>query len=257
MSDDDVLKPGAIRAVLEATRKNFGLILVNGEVRNTDLSEILESGRLAISGDRVYGPSEFEKLFVDTAKYLSFIGCVVIRKSLWDAREKDRYFGTAFVHVGVIFQKMIAEDVLVIAEPYISIRYGNAQWSAKGFEIWMFKWPRLIWSFADFSDAAKKSVCPRDPWKRLAPLLLLRGLGSYSLGEYKEYLRPAVASRGEKISARIIASLPGRLVNFMAIFYYTYFRPSPRYVLDLRNSRWARGASARSPFICFGKSEAP
>src|SRR5262245_32383405 len=33
MSDDDLLRPGAIRAVLDATKRRFGLVVVNAELR--------------------------------------------------------------------------------------------------------------------------------------------------------------------------------------------------------------------------------
>ena len=58
----------------------------------------------------------------DVGDYLSFIGCVIIKKTVWEARNKEEYYGSFFVHVGVIFQSTPAEDTLVIAEPLISIR---------------------------------------------------------------------------------------------------------------------------------------
>ena len=56
-TDDDLLKPGAVAAVLEATRKNYSLIVVNAEVRTTDLSVCLQTRRVVSDEDRVYGPT--------------------------------------------------------------------------------------------------------------------------------------------------------------------------------------------------------
>ncbi|OFZ53991.1 MAG: hypothetical protein A2428_16460 [Bdellovibrionales bacterium RIFOXYC1_FULL_54_43] len=238
MSDDDILKPGAIQAVLAAISRNYGLILVNAEIRDKALAEVLEKRRLELPGDRVYASSQFEQFFIDTAQYLSFIGCVVIKKRLWDEREKEKYYGTVFIHVGVIFQKPFAEDILVIANPYIAIRYGNAGWSGRSFEIWMFKWPRLIWSFPDLSDSAKARVYPREPWKQAKKLLLLRGMGSYSHKEYDQFLKGLAASKLTKLAARVIAGLPGGWVNRLAQIYFKKVRPSPRSVMDLRNSKF-------------------
>lgn len=237
MTDDDILKPHAICKVLNAIRSGYGLVLVNAEVRNSDLSKVLENRRLHFTENRSYKPADNERLFTDSAKYLSFIGCVVIKKSIWEAREKAAYFGTEFIHVGVIFQSRIPDDVLVIAEPLIAIRYGNAQWSVRGFEIWMLKWPRLIWSFKDFSDKAKSLVCPREPWKKFTTLLFLRGLGVYSMREYENFLSSVDASAWQKIVARSIAGLQGKLVNLIALFYFMFVRRSPTYVLDLKISR--------------------
>jgi len=165
-SDDDVMKPGALQAVLDYVDKGHDVIVVNAEVRNADLSSVIESRLLKLSGNRIYSQAEGEQFFGDTANYLSFIGAVVIRRELWLAREKEEYFGTFFVHIGVIFQSALPGSSLVIAEPFISIRYGNATWSARSFEIWMFKFPRIIWSFPHFSDASKRRVYPKEPWKK-------------------------------------------------------------------------------------------
>ena len=82
--------------------------------------------------------------FKDAASYFSFIGCVIIRRSIWMERQRERYFGSLFIHMGVIFQAPIPGRILVVARTLISIRYGNALWRAKEFEIWMFKWPDLL-----------------------------------------------------------------------------------------------------------------
>ncbi len=108
MSDDDLLRPGAVRAVLEELRHdNYSLIIVNSEVRNRDFSKLIDKRRLQIDCNKIYAPEESENFFVDTANYLSFIGCVVINRHLWNGREKERYFGSSFIHVGVIFQSTI------------------------------------------------------------------------------------------------------------------------------------------------------
>ncbi len=133
---------------------------------------------MKIDEDRVYPPSGFEMLFADTAGYLTFIGGVVIRRDLWLARERERYFGTEFVHCGVIFQAPLPGTALVISKPLISIRYGMAQWTARSFDIWMFKWPELVWSLPDISDNVKIRVTPRKPWRILKNLAYFPRHGS-------------------------------------------------------------------------------
>jgi abequosyltransferase len=238
MSDDDILKPGAIRAVLNEIRNDYGLIIVNAEVRSTDLANILDKQILPFNTNRRYGPSDSELFFIDTARFLSFIGCVVIRRSLWNTRDKEKYFGTEFIHVGVIFQGRLTEDTIAIAEPYIAIRAGNAQWTSKWFEIWSFKWPKLIWSFPDYSDSAKSRVCPEEPWKKAPPLLMSRALGSFSLREYYKWIEPRSGSRVEKIRAKIIAQMPGLLVNTLGIVYFSICCRSLSSLFYLKKSRF-------------------
>lgn len=239
MSDDDLLKPGAIRPVLKEASRNYGLIIVNSEVRNTDLSEVIEENRLHRTDNRIYKPGEGQIFFSEVANYLSFIGCVVIKRDLWNAREKERFFGTAFIHVGVIFQTPLSEDIMVIADPLITIRYGNALWSARGFEIWMFQWPDLIWSFPDYSEWAKRRVCPREPWRSLKELLVCRAKGIFSIKEYRRLLEPRTVSRWSRFLSLLIAVIPGCLANLFGVIYFSIFYNDPRFPIeDLANSRF-------------------
>lgn len=240
MADDDLLNPGAVQTVLDGIRKGFGLILVNAEVRNADLSTVLEEKRLRLAADRVYRPSDHQQLFIDTADYLSFIGCVVIKRRIWMGRERETYFGTLFLHVGVIFQAPLPEDVLVIAKPLIAIRYGNAQWTGRSFEIWMFKWPALLWSFPDFPDSAKRQVCRYDRWKEVKVLLTYKAVGAFSEREYDEWIRRRPGSRWNRSMAWTIAHLPGHFVNLFFLIYHSLTRRlSPLVYNDLVSSRFS------------------
>ena len=98
---------------------------------------VLVPDRLRMLADRDFATQDAEQFFTQAAAYLTFIGGVVIRRSQWLARQREPYFGTLFIHVGVIFQLPPLQKVSVIAQPLISIRYGNALWTARGFEIWI------------------------------------------------------------------------------------------------------------------------
>lgn len=240
MSDDDILKQGAIQIVLdEIKHNNYSLIIVNSEVRNSDLSRLVDKKRLQINENTTYTPAENEKLFVETANYLSFIGCVVINKRLWDEREKEKYFGSAFIHVGVIFQSIIPLNTLIIAKPYIIIRYGNAEWTTRAFEIWMFKWPNLIWSFSNFSDKTKTQIIPKEPYLRYLTLLTYRARGAYSINEYFQFIAPRLKSKWKRFVSKIIARLPGCLINLFGILYYSlFYRTSRLPLMEMKNSRF-------------------
>jgi len=234
-SDDDVLKSGAIRTVLDNMEKGHALIVVNAEVRNSDLSTVIEPRLLKMKSDRVYPQTEGEQLFGDTANYLSFIGGVVIRRDLWLARRKEEYFGTFFIHLGVIFQSALPGTSLVIAEPLISIRYGNATWSARSFEIWMIKFPMVIWSFPHFSDEAKRRVYPKEPWKKWERLLRYRASGHYSFKEYKNLVKPMTRSNLHRLLALTIARTPGVAVNIVTIIAAAFYGKKIL-MIDLKDS---------------------
>jgi abequosyltransferase len=240
MSDDDILKQGAIHAVLDAIRgNNYSLIIVNAEVRNCDLSRVVDKKLLQRNTNRVYTPMENEELFIETANYLSFIGCMIINKSLWAEREKERYFGSAFVHVGVIFQQTLPLNTLIVAEPYIIIRYGNAEWSGRTFGIWMFQWPNVIWSFTQFSDQAKSRIVRKEPYRRYLSLLVFRARGAYSTNEYLQFVAPLIESGVRRSLSKLISQLPGCLINLLADLYYSFsHRTSHLPIMEIRNSRF-------------------
>jgi abequosyltransferase len=221
MTDDDLLKPGAIQAVFAAMRSNCSLIIVNAQVSNADLSQLLSSRQLPFYADRFYHPTApgRERLLAEVGFYLTFIGAVVIQRDLWSARDRESYFGTEFVHLGVIFAVPLPTAARVLSEPWIVIRYGNAQWTARYFEIWMFKLPNLIWSLLGYSDWAKRQVCPKEPWRRASALLLYRARGAYGLDEYRKWIAPRPGSPWSKLIAHAIAQLPGCAVNRLVWLY--------------------------------------
>lgn len=236
-TDDDILNPGAVHAVLEQLDNEYPLIIVNANVKSPKLDVILEAKRLALSHNIVYTQADFEEFLINTAGYMSFIGCVIIRRSIWMERERRGYYGLEFIHLGVIFQEPLQSSVLVIAEPYISIRLGNAQWSERAFEIWMFKWPAIIWGFDCISVSAKAKITPREPWRKLYRLAFLRAEGNFTLNEYRRFIKPKVNLLSRVLIALVVFS-PGRVVNFLAIAYYSLRASGSELAFfALRNSR--------------------
>ena len=60
MSDDDLLKPGAVLNVLSAIAGSNDLVVVNSEIWNATFSERLLDRRLNITGDIEYGEKDRE-----------------------------------------------------------------------------------------------------------------------------------------------------------------------------------------------------
>lgn len=244
-SDDDIIKAGAIDAVLGVLQTSPGLVIVNAEIQNAGFTQILKPSCLDLAENTTYTKDEADRLFRDAGNYLSFIGCVVVRRSLWGARDKKSYYGTLFVHMGVIFQEPIAEGAIVLVEPMIVIRYGNAMWTDKGFEVSLFKWPELVWSFAGIADAAKAQVCEREPWRNKARLMLYRARGLYSAREYQKFLKGRMTT-AQRLVAFAIARISATFFNLLFSMYFSSLgrrRPNARLTLvDLENSKfnWKR-----------------
>jgi glycosyltransferase involved in cell wall biosynthesis len=218
--DDDLLEPGAINAVLKEIVKGYSLIVVNARVMNKDFSKVLENKRLQIDANEIYSESEIDRLFNRAITYMSFIGCVVINRNLWLQREKERYFGTEFIHVGVIFQAPLPAPALIIAEPYITIRLGNAQWTPRAFEIWMYKWPDLLYSFTHLSEQTRREYRKTQSWLILRNIITFRAMGGYSLKEYQKWLASKDPSLGWRFVILFIVIMPACLVNLFLLSYF-------------------------------------
>ena len=242
MTDDDVLEPAAVERVLRALAHSPELVVVNARTLDADLKQVLSERLIDIGEDRVFH-GDTPGVFTLAADYLSFIGGVVVRRGLWMQRERKRYYGSLFIHLGVLFQAPIEGRVEVIAEPLVSIRYGNAMWSARGFEVWMIKWPELIWGLDAIPAAIKLGVADREPWRDPRRLLFGRAIGSYGLDEYRRFIAGRV-SPGMRLLARAIAVAPGRLVNLVCGLYCLLRTPNnPATAFDLARSRFATAPS--------------
>jgi glycosyltransferase involved in cell wall biosynthesis len=248
MSDDDLLKPGAVANVLQAISDNHDLVVVNFEVWNKDYTQRVLPIFQPLPEDRLYAPTDSQSLFAELGSLLTYIGAVIIKRRLWLGRDKASYFGTLFVHVGVIFQAPLAGSAFVIAQPQVATRYGNASWAARHFEIWMFKWPNLVWSFSAYTHAAKRQVIPREPWHNLKLLLMNRAIGVFSMKEYSRLLAPRLKSKRERWTMGLIARSPGVILNLAYMAYLSLLRQDGRFLLaDLKNSRFYYRTYFRRP----------
>lgn len=216
VSDDDLLVAGAVARVLELLQGEPDLIVVDSEVRDIRLERVIAPRRLKFSEMRHYGLTQTDALLHDGGDALSFIGGTIIKTSVWKARDRKQYYGSLFVHMGVIFQAPLT--AIVTGEPLIILRLGNGGWSGRAFEIWMFKYPNLVWGF-NASESAKRAVTPRTPWRRLKHLLSARAKGAYSTTEYRKFLRGEVGLF-QRVLVSLIAVVPGHVVNCAACFAY-------------------------------------
>jgi abequosyltransferase len=224
MTDDDLLKPGAIESVLGALSRDPSLVIVNAEIRDFSMSKILQRRRLDFRSDRTYGPGESDRLFEDVGDTLTYIGGTVIKREVWMTRERSRYYNSFYIHIGVIFQQALPRDALFIAEPLISYRMGNLQtFSPKAIEILWVKWPSLVRSLA-LSGETKSKVCDAEPWTNLGQLVWRRAQGHYSLAVYQRFVRHRLRSRRQKFAPVLVAILPGVFVNLVCLLYYSVRR---------------------------------
>jgi glycosyltransferase involved in cell wall biosynthesis len=260
MSDDDLLKPGAVDAVLRAMDGGHDLIIVNAELDNCDFSRVLVGNRLRFAQDRVYAAGEFDRLFEETSAYLGYIGAVIIRRSLWLTRDRETFFGSCFIHVGVIFQDALPNGAIVLAAPMIAIRFGNTQWRPREFEIRMIRWTELIAALSNIPLEVRERCYPVRPWRSIKSLLFYRAKGTYGIDDYRRWVRPRVSGGLDRFRAWSIARFPGWMANLVGLVVCSLpYRESNVHLLDMKVSRFyfanwfrrqvgaAKGHAAQSP----------
>lgn len=211
LSDDDLPLPGALERVLGWCRRGPAAVIVDAEVWSDDFSRLLMAKRLPFTGTRAYPPGDMDRLMADCGVALSFIGALVIRRELWLSRERQAYYGSEFVHIGVLFQAPLEGSVLAVAEPVVRIRYGVGNWTERALQVFMFKWPGIIWSFEHVAPAARRAVTPRQPWRQPALLLVYRAKGWLSWDLYRRTISPLAEPLRHKLPAKLLALLPGML----------------------------------------------
>src|SRR5262245_13359606 len=245
MTDDDLVVPGAVARILAALQSAPDLVVVNAQVDNLNFSQTLVPRKIPLDADRVIGPFSPDELLSAAGDLLTFIGAVVIRRTLWLERDATRYFNSDFVHVGVMFQAPLPRQTQLIADPLVRTRYRNASWSERTFELWMFKWPALVWSFDQISESARRAVCAREPWRDMSRLAAFKARGHYTSRAYARWLKDRPISAFRRLASWALAAFPDRLFNRL-VRAWSRIRPlSPAALFELQQSRFAIDTDGR------------
>ena len=230
MPDDDLIEPGALQVVLSKIQDAHDLIILNLNCFSKDLSLNLNQKLFPFDEDNVYSRNTIAQFLSDLGYGLSYIGCVVIKRDLWFENNRTGYFGTYFVHVGVICSSSKINDILFLHNPLIKHRSGNSSWTLRSFEIWYLKWPKLIWSFNQFSDEVKNKVVSFYPWKRYLSLLKSRAVGEFNFKIYISYLFGKMTI-WERLVSGLISVIPRSILSLLLIIYCSLFKSSGHYTL--------------------------
>jgi len=213
LSSKDILKPGAVAAVLSVINEEVSLVAINMEIRDTESFAILVPRSVNFESDVEYGPQDIDRLFREAFNLVSHMSCLVVRRSLWLARERTRYYGSMYMHLAVIFQQPLPGKAVVIAKPLVCHRFGRQSWLS-GATHMQLMWSPLVESLA-ISESIKKVFARSSALQRFGGLLLHRAYGLYSWSEYRRFVRPNSRSRTTILPA-LAALAPGTLLN--AIF---------------------------------------
>lgn len=212
-SSKDMLKPGAVATVLKLLDEEVSLVAINMEIRDTGSSALLVARSVTFESDAVYEPQDTDRLFREAFNVVNHMSCLVIRREVWLARERARYYGSLYMHLAVIFQEPLPGRAIVVSKPLLCHRFGGQSWLSGATQMELM-WSPLIESLA-ISRSTKKMFARSSGLQRFGRLLLHRAVGLYSWSEYIRFIRPNLRSR-DSILPALAAVAPGSLLN--AIF---------------------------------------
>lgn len=223
--DDDLIKQNSISKILSKITPEVSLIILNAEIKNLDLSLTKEERKMKIYNDVIFDESEWNLLFECIIPYITYIGAVIINRNLWLERDKEKYFESDFIHVGVIFQKLIPNKTIVIADPLIEIRSDNAQWTSKSFEVWMIKWPNLLSSFESITTNFKNELLSKyRSLKLLKETIIFRRDGFYNIHEYKRWYKKSNSFTVLFKTSLLIISIIPPILFYIIVFIVVKFK---------------------------------
>jgi glycosyltransferase involved in cell wall biosynthesis len=185
----------------------------------------VEASRMALDSLIVYGPNDNDSFLTDQGGYLTYGGCIVIRKKLWEKYWRSEKVGTFFAHTDAVFRAKIGHSFHYLPRPAIKMRLHMQTWTAKHFEIWNISFPEVIWELDNYSLQAKQSVIQQYPLKSVKRILASRAYGRFDFNIFKTILLPAKdSSLIVKIVSFFIATIPSDFFRWLYIAYIFVFR---------------------------------
>jgi glycosyltransferase involved in cell wall biosynthesis len=215
VADDDLPEPDAVETVLSHLSDELDLLVINADVFNHDFSRQLFGPRMSIKAPLL--TTDMDELFRVANDHLSFIAGVCIRRSVWLERAREPYYGTEFIHLGVIFQAPLTRKVLILPDVLLHIRYGVGNWTKRSMEVWLFKWPKIAYQHRAVSEGAKQ-ILDREPWRQLRVLVKHRAFNSLR-ADTLQLLSDARAPFFTRAVARGLTLMPPPVVAALTVPY--------------------------------------
>ena len=217
--DDDLIVADFLPGLLDYLQRCSPDILILNS-RSFQNAEIVEDSRVPLPSVRIYSSLENDAFLTDFGGYLTYVGGIVIRKSLWVKYFRPEMVGTYFAHIDALCRAKLGRSAHYLPQPGISLRLHHQTWTARHFEIWNVLFPTVIWGLDGYSDDAKRSIVPRYPLKSLTRILASRAYGRFNFDICRTVLmRSEVSSPLVKSAGLLIALLPREWFRLLYILF--------------------------------------
>jgi glycosyltransferase involved in cell wall biosynthesis len=189
LPDDDIVSENTIDYIFNklSLYKETDLLILNSNCWNYNINTQLNKNNLTINEDFYIDNKDFQtELFKITKHYLSYIGAIIIKKDLWFNSNSEKYYGTRFIHLGVISEIPKNSKILITCDPKIKIRLGNAEWTNVSFKVWYHLWPSVITLYSSLKIKDINKLCFRSFKAKLGLFLYHRSLNTLNFKTFKE-----------------------------------------------------------------------
>jgi glycosyltransferase involved in cell wall biosynthesis len=189
--DDDLIVPGVLARLLPFLKANQpDLVVLNSQSFQDD--EIIEASRVPAGVLAVYLPDQSDAFLQDLGGYLTYVGCILVRRELWLQYYNRSTIGSFFGHIDAVCAIKSGRSAHYFDLPAIRMRMHSQTWSSKSFLIWNRLYPELIWNLPGYGVAAKQSVIPRWPIHSPRRMLAARAYGRLSLLVWRQVIWPSI-----------------------------------------------------------------
>ena len=222
--DDDLICKDSLTTLVSYLDNSSPDILILNSISFQEKG-LVENSRLFLDTIKVYGPNDNDVFMRELGGYITYVGCIEIRKKLWTKYFRLNKVGTYFAHLDTVCRAKVGHIAHYLPDPAIKMRLHMQTWTAKHFEIWNIYFPEVIWELDNYSLQAKKNVIQRYPLKSVRRVLASRAYGRFNFEIFKLILLPAKnSSLFVKVLAFFISIIPRELFRRLYIFYILIFR---------------------------------
>ena len=224
--DDDLIVPGLLTPLLTLLiEKQPDIVVLNSQSFHGH--QIIESSRVPPGVSTVYFADQSDEFLKDLGGYLTYVGCILVRRELWLKYHDPTTIGTFFAHIDAICSIKRDRSAHYFPQPAIRMRLHSQTWTSKSFLIWNCFYPELIWRLDGYGNSAKQAVIPPRPIHSPRRMLAARAYGSLNLSVWRQVIfyssnvKPAF-----KVFTLILCCLPRRLFRELYRLFILRLRSS-------------------------------
>jgi len=247
LPDDDELVSNALASISTEIREGYDLVLLNAVVYDDLMNQVLQSSMVPVGApELLVGPSTAETL-APFSRLLSYIGSIVVKRSLWDTRILSNFFGTEFAHVGLLLSQPPQNGVRFVSTPMIKIRYGHALWEGRYAKIWWKNWEGIITSCISNPETQIAWGVSRG-WTKIRDATYTKALDFANDDELRERLQTDKSfSFGKRLFCWVVLSIPKLVLNNLLTLILEIRRKKDSGILVYNLKRRRADQKNRSP----------